>query len=672
MDPILQKFRSKFIEEAYQLLDQLEKTLLELEQNQQNIDLIHAAFRAMHTLKGTSGMYGFEAISEFTHQFESLFQNIREGKIELDRNIIEISLKSVDHLRQLLQDENLEKNENKSTHTQLIKEVVVLLNRIESPILNENKPQNQSNNNEEEKTFTYQILLRTDEKLFFRGINLLNIFKDLSERGNFYIEHLKNMSNDDADWWNIIYTTDAQEEDIREILMFIEDNCFVSRLSERNLIEQFENTNQIIDEKSILEYIEAGNYDNTRKESSLTKESNTKVPHSNRRIAVDSNKLDLLMYLVSELITVNAQLNIAHEKTDLINLGRYLEKLDSLSKHFRNNALELRLVPLADIVLRFQRMIRDLSKQLQKKIKLITHGVEVELDKSTIDQLYEPLMHIIRNCIDHGIEQPSIRRQKGKSEEGTITITASHSGNHVIITVEDDGCGIDHEKVRRKAVEKGIWPENYKPSEKEIYDLIFLPGFSTAQSLTAVSGRGVGMDVVLKKIQDLRGNIIVSSQREVGTKFTIYLQQSMAILDTLLFTVENQFFVVPISDIEVCEQTSLTNIINREHTKTFVFRNQLIPYVNLRQHFQLTGEYPSKVKVIVVNHSQGNLAILADKIVGEHQAVLKPLGSMLRNQKFITSACQLGDGNMAFMLDIAELNRSLTNNLYQQHISIQN
>ncbi|MGC8824235.1 MAG: chemotaxis protein CheA [Bacteroidales bacterium] len=656
MDPILQKFRTKFIEEAFLLLDQLEQTLLELEQNFQNTELIHAAFRAMHTLKGTSSMYGFESMSEFTHQLESIYQKIRDNKLELTKNIIDISLKSVDHLRQLLQDEHLIKQENKSTHSVLLKEVLQLQNALNADIPSPTIEENQTFESNQSSIHTYQILLKTDEQLYFRGINLLNIFKDLAEKGDFFIEHLKNMSTSDVDWWNVIYTASIEEEELREMLMFIEDNCFISHLSEQNLIELVEQHAHDNEEKSILEYIE-NSYPNEKTPASDNNKENGQLTLRTQahRISVDSAKLDQLMYLVSELITINSQLAISVNERNTVRLEQQLEKLGTLSKQFRNNALELRLVPLAEIILRFQRLIRDLSRQLQKKIKLVTHGIETELDKSTIDHLYEPLMHIVRNCIDHGIETPEVRRQKGKPEEGIITISAFHSGNHIVIKVEDDGCGIDHEKVRRKAVEKGIWPDTYKPNEKEIYDLIFMPGFSTAQSLTAVSGRGVGMDVVLKKIQDLRGNIEVSSQREKGTCFTISLQQTLSILDTLLFNVENQYFMVPITEIEVCEQLPYTDIVAREWTGTLPFRNQLIPFFNLRKTMQLKGQYPSKVKVIVVNHSQGLLALLADRIIGEHQAVLKPLGTMLRNQRCISAASEMGNGHIAFLIDVNEL-----------------
>jgi two-component system chemotaxis sensor kinase CheA len=286
---------------------------------------------------------------------------------------------------------------------------------------------------------------------------------------------------------------------------------------------------------------------------------------------------------------------------------------------------------------------------------LVTQGTDTELDKNTIDQLNEPLMHIIRNCIDHGIEDPELRVKTGKPESGVIKISANQSGNYVIICVEDDGVGINTEKVRLKAIERGLLKATDKPSREEIFDLIFLPGFSTAESLTEVSGRGVGMDVVRKKIIDLRGDIMVQSQEGIGTSFTLKLQQSVAIIDSLLFTVEDSFFTVPLSDIMICSQMAAEEIALRSHTATLPFNNQLIPFVDLRKKLNIRGAYSNKVKVVIIRNNDNLIALLTDKIVGEHQAVLKPLGRSFRNQEYITSASQLGDGNLAFMIDTNKL-----------------
>jgi len=309
------------------------------------------------------------------------------------------------------------------------------------------------------------------------------------------------------------------------------------------------------------------------------------------------------------------------------------------------------LVPLGDTVLRFQRLIRDLSKQLGKIVEFKTSGVDTELDKNTIDRLAEPLMHIIRNSIDHGIELPEIRTKKGKPEQGIINLTAYNSGSFVFICISDDGNGIDVEKVKQKAIDQGLLKPTDTPDKKEIFDLIFLPGFSTAQSLTSVSGRGVGMDVVKKHITDLRGEIFISSEPGEGTSFTLKLQQSLSIIDTLLFSVEDNFFTVPISEIEVCIEWSSMEINERKNTATIPFKDHLIPFVDLRYLFKMSGFNQEVYKVIIIRNDNKELAILSDYIIGEHQAVSKPLGKSFHNQKYITSASQLGDGNMAFMID---------------------
>lgn len=361
------------------------------------------------------------------------------------------------------------------------------------------------------------------------------------------------------------------------------------------------------------------------------------------------------MYLVSELITLNSQFNLTTSDSKFEKIWPYTERLDNLSKQFRNNALDIRLVPLSESILRFKRLIRDLSRQLDKDVELITEGIDTEVDKGTIDQLNDPLMHIIRNCIDHGIELPGTRKQKGKPETGTIKISANNSGNFVIIRIEDDGTGIDLEKIQKKAIEKGIIKPADKPSRNELLEMIFMPGFSTAQSLTEVSGRGVGMDVVKRKIMELRGEVIVDTEEGKGTSFTLKLQQSIAIIDTLLFKVQDTFFTVPISDINICMQIPSEEIEKRKHTCTIPFENELIPFVDVRNQFHLGGHYSDVTKAIILRNNERQLALLTDTIIGGHQAVLKPLGNLFREQKCIGAASQLGDGKLAFMMDTNEL-----------------
>jgi two-component system chemotaxis sensor kinase CheA len=671
MDPSLNKFRDKFYEEANQLLDKVEKDLLDLEKMPNENELIESAFRSMHTIKGVSGMFGFDFVCEFTHCMESVFQLIMDKKISFNREIFDLTFASLDHVRKLIADEKLTDKRNQETHNTLIQEITVILEGSKS----EEKSSSASSGYEiltpanEQKVNTWHILLRTDEKLYFRGISLVGIFDELSHIGNYEISKLDYITNDTTDAWSIILSSRASKSDIEDIFLFIEENAVITQLSNQDIFENLLKDGHKAEEadeeqeQSILEYIETGGKPKNTKEEELNLRLFQKNPDSVvtvskqaiKRISVDSVKLDNLMYLVSELITVDSQLLLASHGEQFASIKPLIEKVDALSKLFRNNAFEIRLVPLSDTVLRFQRLIRDLSRQLGKKIELVTQGTDTELDKNTIDQLNEPLMHIIRNCIDHGIEDPELRVKTGKPESGVIKISANQSGNYVIICVEDDGVGINTEKVRLKAIERGLLKATDKPSREEIFDLIFLPGFSTAESLTEVSGRGVGMDVVRKKIIDLRGDIMVQSQEGIGTSFTLKLQQSVAIIDSLLFTVEDSFFTVPLSDIMICSQMAAEEIALRSHTATLPFNNQLIPFVDLRKKLNIRGAYSNKVKVVIIRNNDNLIALLTDKIVGEHQAVLKPLGRSFRNQEYITSASQLGDGNLAFMIDTNKL-----------------
>lgn len=659
MDPILQKFKLVFLEEASGLLDQLEKDLLDLEVSPEDKDLIESAFRAMHTIKGVSGMYGFDYVSEFTHNLESLYQAIRDKIARFDKKIFDITFHSVDHIRKLLNDEQLQVPENQANQNSIMAEIKAILEVIPA-IKSGSSVSEESNSSSKITPSTWHILIRANEQIYFRGISITSLFHDLASLGRFEISRLDHLSNEGIDTWSIILYSTASENDIREVFMFIEDDCTITRLTNRNLFEDalpisMDNEQSIIE---FVEYQEKRDTSSTAQNQNPCEKSNEKTENGKKqvkRISVDSAKLDHLMYLVSELITLNSQFNLNTSDSKFEKIWPYTERLDNLSKQFRNNALDIRLVPLSESILRFKRLIRDLSRQLDKDVELITEGIDTEVDKGTIDQLSDPLMHIIRNCIDHGIEMPHIRRQKGKPESGTIKISASNNGNIVVIRIEDDGSGIDLEKIHKKAVEKGIIKVADKPSRSELLDMIFMPGFSTAQNLTEVSGRGVGMDVVKRKIMELRGEVIVDTETGVGTSFTLKLQQSIAIIDTLLFKVQDTFFTVPISDINICMQIPSKEIEKRKHTCTIPFENQLIPFVDIRNQFHLGGTYHEITKAIILRNNDRQLALLTDTIIGGHQAVLKPLGNLFRDQKCIGAASQLGDGKLAFMMDTSEL-----------------
>lgn len=681
MDDYILQFKDKFVEEAILLLQHLEESLLELENEPKNKEHIEEVFRVMHTLKGVAGMYGFINIQDFTHHLETIYDLIRKDELDVNEQILDLTLASVDHIKALLNDDTFSNTENIERHEVLINKVlkIAVSAGIESSktdkIIVEKKT-----NSQENSISTYYIRLRVEEDFINRGVRLTNIFKDLANLGRYQIiEHNfpieEEQKNDTV--WGVYLACEKAQEDIEDVFMFIADNITIRKIASKNLFEEEDfvgrleeivnpknETKDISNQKSIIELVET-KYKNKdvklleKEDKKLDDKKNLPEIHhteskTTSRIMVDTEKLDTLMILVTELVTTQSQFDLALKNNSIKNLKEVYLNIQKLTKQFRDNALKMRLIPINDLIISFKRLVRDVSKKLGKEIDFVTQGMDTELDKSTIDAINEPLMHIIRNSIDHGIEQPEQREKQNKSKKGKIELTAYHSGSFVYIEVKDDGKGIDKDFIRKKAIEKGIIEKSTKLTDKDIYELLFFPGFSTAQNLTEISGRGVGMDVVNKKIQELRGEIVVNSEIGVGSSFTIKLQQTIAIIDTMLIQTDDMYFLIPLSEIETCVQYPKKDLYsstgNRiEHGGT------LIPFISLRDEFDLKSNDSENEQLIILNKYDKKFAITADRIIGEHQAVLKPLGELFKTQEFLSGASILGDGNIAMMVDTLKL-----------------
>lgn len=651
----LEKFRNLFFEECNMLLDRLENELLSLESNPKNKELLESVFRAMHTIKGTSGMYGFVHINEFTHILENIYQLLRDQKILFNKEISDVSLQAIDHIRHLLEDEFLAAESNKIVHAELLKKIDGLgLGSIELPTKKASLVEPKVAT--EQMMCSWLILLHTDEQISFRGINLMNIFEELATFGTFKIDRIEQLIVANAQTWVIQLMSSASAMDISDIFLFVDENVQIVKLSDKPL-----SVEMLLPDApktpSILELIDKQmpDIETVQVQASNTQSKTGAAKQSNKRIMVDSDKLDYLMFLVSELVTLNSNLVQDASRIKDSRLRDHIEKHDDIANLFRRSVLDIRLVPLNDSALRFQRLIRDLSGKLNKKINFKTEGIDIELDKNTIDGLTEPLMHLIRNCIDHGIESPEKRVAAGKSDSGTITLSVVQGGSNVFICIKDDGGGINKDFVRKKAIEKGIIKESDVLSESEIFDLIFLPGFSTAQSLTDVSGRGVGMDAVLQKIKDLRGEVTIESIEGVGSTFTLKIPQSLNIIDSLLFKVGASHFIVPLLDVQVCEQILLSDFQLRRDSGTIPYNDKLIAFIDLRSHLKLEGKYNSKVKTVIINNNNHYFALLVDSIIGEHHAVIRSLTKRARTLPIFNASTQLGDGQTALMIDTSLL-----------------
>ncbi|MBN2166362.1 MAG: chemotaxis protein CheA [Marinilabiliaceae bacterium] len=651
----LEKFRELFIKEATTLIDSLEEILLDLEKDSNNLKRVEEVFRVMHTLKGVGGMYGYTGVGDLTHGLESIYDQVRNGNISVNNEILDLTFASIDHLYSLLEDQEVRKPENIARQNEFQLRISKLVNTIKkgSDIkrkLPEIKKSDKS---------TYNIIFQPEEKIIESRINVLYSFKDLAELGE--IKAIKSLTSDDnKERWSLFFVGNCTVDEVEEAMMFIWEFCTIEKVADFDLFDENElNARQEFIKSVEVDLVADSSSDDevTETDNSISKTvtKSTTVLDSIRqnmnRVSVDSEKLDYLMYLVSELITNNSQLALLTVNQSFDSIRPQIEKLDKLSKLFRNNVLDIRLIPMRDIVPKFQRMIRDISKQLGKEVEFITEGMDTELDKSSIDVIVEPMVHLIRNAMDHGIESPEERAEKGKTPKGVIRLSAYYSGNNVYVKIEDDGKGIDEDVIRKKAISIGLINKEDKLSEKEILNLICHAGFSTAQQVTSLSGRGVGMDVVKQKIAEIRGEFEISSKKDKGTTIIMKLQQSVAILDTLLVKSESMKWLIPLADVEVCSQITDSELDKFERTGTLEFEKELIPFISLRSYFHNNKNKVESLKVVVLRKNNQRYAIVTDEIVGQHQAVLKDLGRLMKNHKEISAASLLGNGEVAFLLN---------------------
>lgn len=656
----ISKFRELFINEVTSLLNSMEGIILELEKQPDNAEIIQEVFRVMHTIKGVSGMYGYEPMNELTHHLENIYDWVRNGQLGINVQILDLTLASVDQLFALIEDKDLQKADNKRNQAYLLKQCDELRSTISGSIhVNQGLPDQQNRS-----LATYHIILQTPQSIDDCRINVFYAMTDLAEVVNVRcITHFPAHS-DEAERWHIFVTGEVAQDEIDDALMFVYEYCTICKIANDDLFDDAcplfkDEVLQAREADNTVEPISSPEVDcapqvQISKVNQLQSAIDS-IRKNTHRISVESGKLDHLMYLVSEFITISSQLEMNKDQREYLALRPHFEKLDKLAHQFRSSVMAIRLVPIRDITPKFSRMIRDISHDLGKEVEFVTEGMETELDKSSVDLIAEPLVHLLRNALDHGLELPEERMESGKEPKGTVKLKAWSVGNHIFIEVSDDGRGLNREAILKRAVEKNWVQQPEKLTEKDIYNLICLPGFTMTDQVTALSGRGVGMDVVKQKIVEMRGELDIVSQPEKGTTFTIKLQQSIAILDTLLLRSAAMNCLIPISDIEGCSQRLYTEVDGRLKQGTIDYGDRLIPFVSLRKLFNLEGTQPAMSKMIIMKRNASRFAIFTDQIIGQHQAVLKPMGELVKTHQEISAASILGNGEVAYLLDMNTL-----------------
>lgn len=677
----LDKFRNKFLEEATEKINNLEQSLLYLENDLSNKEIIESIFRDMHSLKGGGAMFGFDKLSEFTHDLENIYDLVRNGELKVNRILLDLTLASVDHLKTLLSNPELNTSESKNKHNELIVQIRKIIEKDEKQavVKSDNKKLEATTNQK-----SYYIYFQPNDSIFNDGTNPLFLVDELQEIGDCKVfSHFNKVPDIDSIdvtksyvYWEILLSTKEDANSISDVFIFVEDDCKleINEVADYNILKDEKIIKEIAELAILKEDVGVSAIQNiikkyTEKENEETQEAQINKRFSNApsvkenmisSIRVSSSKLDSLMNLVSELVTTQARLSLFAEQSGNSELSNIAENVQKLTRQLRDNALDIVLVPIDTMLIRFQRLVRDLSKKLNKKVRFIAEGAETELDKTIIETLTDPLLHILRNCIDHGIELPEERKKMGKEEQGTILLKAFYSGTHVHIIIKDDGSGIDPNKIRAKAIQKGIISNDAILSRKEIYDLLFAPGFSTAENVTDVSGRGVGMDVVKRKLVEVRGEVEINSEMQKGTTITIKLPLTLSIIDGLLVKIAKNHFIIPLSVVGKIYSTEHEAVMNK-YNNLIILDGERIPFYNLREEFSLSEGDQLKEQIIIISYEDKKIGIVVDDVVGEYQAVLKTLGKLFKNQDIISGATILGDGTVALVMDTNKMIQQFSN-----------
>jgi len=684
-----------FIEESEEELREMENGLIRLEEDQSDAETINRVFRAAHTIKGSAGLVGFDNVSNFTHTIENILDRIRNQDLKITKKLITELLEAVDLLKRLVS-ASIEGNQINASELEACTTKLKRFSGQAGSQVNKNET-NQVKSKAENEQKTYKISLKFRPDLFATGQDPLMLIHELSENGTILKTDLKTGSIPDIYnlsptvcycQWELVLRTTRPLSDIQNIFVFVVDE---NEISIKDISDQYKDGVDLsLAEKPIGEIlVERGivrdeDVYNTLKEHKTTgqalvekgvaprdvvekvarEQSESRKVAQAATIRVDTDKLDKLVNLVGEMVISVARMAQLVSEASQENRGSGLmnasSALERISRDLQEQVMRVRMVPVEGTFNRFRRVVRDLAFDQGKKIELKMSGTETELDKNVIEQIGDPLKHMIRNSIDHGIEAPEERRSKGKSETGVIWLKAFQQEGNIYIEITDDGRGINKEKVLQKAISKGLASADIAYSDKEIFEFMFAPGLSTADKVTELSGRGVGMDVVKKNIEDLRGEVEVISEPERGSTFRVKLPLTLAIIDGMMVKVGSEVLTIPLSVIDRSVRPSQAEIRTVEGKGELVeIRGDYIPLVRLYEIFNLPADKldPTEALVMVLQSADERFGILVDDVMGQTQAVIKSVDKNFRKVEGTSGATILGNGRVSLILDFYGIRR---------------
>ncbi|MGI9214004.1 MAG: chemotaxis protein CheA [Methylococcaceae bacterium] len=677
------QFHAVFFEESFEGLQIMEAGLLNLEPGVPDSELINAIFRAAHSIKGGGGSFGFTALTEFTHHMETLLDDMRSGKRTVTASTIDVLLQSVDCLKQMLVACQTGEPINQDTVIQNQTALEALLHDHQTPVVAEEIPAAPSLRNVSgDINDGWQIVFAPHRDFFSTGNDPLRIIRELNGLGCLTVEADVRFLPDLNDFnpeecflsWNLKLEGLIERDEIEEIFAWVEDDCdmAIRLLSEINSSSLAEACDQV--EPAVVTGLANdpvpsaqepaasalnASTPSGRSRAETEPKSTTGAPTS---IRVDTQKIDQLINLVGELVITQSMLSLLGEDFTPDRLEQLQSGLVQLERHTRDlqeSVMNIRMLPISFVFNRFPRMVFDLSSKLGKRVELKISGEQTELDKTVIEQIADPLVHLIRNSLDHGIESPAERVAAGKPEIGLVTLNAYHRGGTIVIEVSDDGRGLNSKAILERALAQGLIDADTHTTPQQIHELIFAPGFSTADHISDVSGRGVGMDVVRKNIESLGGNIVIHTESGKGSSFSIHLPLTLAILDGQTIEVGDETYIVPL--VSIIESIRLNpDQINRLAGKaeTLHLRNEYLPIIRLHEVFGIKSARSVRLTdglVVVVEGLGGRCGLFVDNILGQQQVVIKSLEDNYRKVPGISGATILGDGSVALILDIPGL-----------------
>lgn len=673
------QYMDMFLDESHEHLQSLNEGLLSLEENSDDVSVVNEIFRNAHTLKGMSATMGYNKIAELTHEMEDVLDLIRKEQLKLNEDIIDTLFKCLDSLEQMINSVGDGEAEDVVDVTDLVAKLSsiskgtpmpkaadatakavpqeaadspsIVLTDIDKDVLKQAK---------ESGMIGVHVQVTLAATCLLKSARSYMVMNALDELGDVIksVPPAEDLEQEKFDHtFDVLLITAAEVKDVEEALESISE---IEKVSV-NVVD----TEAKAEEKATP--AEAPKAAEAKPQAKAPVKTPAKAPakkeaahhkHQSQSVRVDIDKLDTLMNLMGELVINKVRLEQIGQTHRLAELTETLEQMDRVTTDLQNIVMKVRMVPVSAVFNRFPRMVRDVSKELNKEINLTIEGEETELDRTVIDEIGDPIMHLLRNSLDHGVEHPDDREAKGKPRTGEVGLIARHEGNNVVIMVTDDGAGINADVIRRKAVEKGMISQEDadKLDDADAVRLIFLPGFSTADKITDISGRGVGMDVVRSKIEALSGHVDVETKIDEGSVFKIKLPLTLAIIQAMLVKVQEEMYAIPLGSIDSTINIQPTDIKTVRNKEVIVLRGEIIPIIRMEETLQVPHVKDSdEIFVVVVHAGEAKAGIVVDNLIGQQEIVIKTLGNLFAGLKMFSGATVLGDGRVALILDVATM-----------------